>query len=363
MGSMRSTQPLVWVLLGPRAGDNAQARELARQLGWRSIELQLDFNWSSNLPNWLRGAGVASLRDGAKAELRPPWPDLVIATGRRSAPVALAIKAKSEGKIRVVHLGRPRLPLRLFDLVLTTPQYGLPHDGNVVALPMPFAVPRPLTEGEQRQIAELWGHIPRPWTLAVIGAAKFPVRLGRAELAAFGMAVSALASRNGGGVMLLDSPRSAAGALLQVEAHLMCPHWGWQRGRGVNPYQAALRLCDQLVVTSDSVSMASEMVRMGKPVYIHRLPVSLLVPHWSAETGLGAALARSGILSPPRNVTAFMDALIAGGWAQDLNAPTTQTAAPIHDDAQANAVVRIKALVTASGRELRSAPGVDEPQD
>ena len=42
-------------------------------------------------------------------------------------------------------------------------------------------------------------------------------------------------------------------------------------GTGANPYLGYLALADAIVVTSDSVSMASEAVSTGKPVYVFDL--------------------------------------------------------------------------------------------
>ena len=46
-----------------------------------------------------------------------------------------------------------------------------------------------------------------------------------------------------------------------------------------NLYRAALVLADQIVVTSDSMSMVSDAINSGKPVSIFRLPVSGLFHH------------------------------------------------------------------------------------
>jgi uncharacterized protein len=94
MSDMQS-RPLIWVLKGLRAGDSAQAMELALQLGGRVEGKQLTFNHSHALPNWMLGARVSHLTAEARALLRPPWPDLVVATGRRTSPVAQWIKQQS----------------------------------------------------------------------------------------------------------------------------------------------------------------------------------------------------------------------------------------------------------------------------
>lgn len=341
---MEKRQPHIRVLLGTRAGDNAQALELARQLGGAVTSIPLSFNALSGLPNWMLGAGVKTLLDGREAALSTPWPDIVVATGRRTAPVNLAIKAASGGRSLAIQLGRPRMALERFDLVLTTAQYGLPQDDNVVMLDFPFAVAKQVPDATLARFRAVWSHLPRPWIVGVIGAAKFPLAFGAAEIDGFARAVDGLAKRHKGSVILMDSPRSVPGAIAAVAQRISAPHWHWTRGEGDNPYQAALRLADRLAVTSDSVSMVAEMVQTGTPTAVYHLPVSPLVPSWRAGSGLAGYLARSGLLSPPRSVSAYLDRLTAKGWISDLNSGLEPVRAFAPDGQHEAAVQRILTL-------------------
>jgi uncharacterized protein len=310
-------EPLIWVLCGVRAGDTAQVLELARRVGGNVVAHQLTFNWRHHLPNWLLGASAASLEERSRATLIPPWPDLVIATGKRTTPVALWIKQQSEGKTVVVQLGRPRMAFRHFDLIVTTPQYGLPAAENVVRLDLPFAAPKVQEKAVLDHWRRQWKALPRPLIAAAIGAAKFPLRLGATQLDEFGSALGALARREGGTILLFGSPRSAAGSVERVRTQISGSIWiGDGSGPG-NPYQAALSLADMFAVTGDSVSMASEMVATGKPTHVFALP-SWPSPRWRAEKGLTGWLARTGVLVPPRDVGGFIKTLVASGAARDL---------------------------------------------
>jgi uncharacterized protein len=343
--------PVVWVLRGKRAGDTAQAVDLAlvlaQRTGVRIVEKQLHFNRFAAAPNWLMGAGFGTLVDEVRPQLQPPWPELVIAAGRKTARVSLAIKAASGGRTRLVQIGRPRLALSRFDLVLTTPQYGMPPLHNVVELPLPFAMAKPVAAEEQRRFSGLWQHLPRPWIVGVIGAAKFPVHLGARELDGFAAHLSRLAKRVNGSVILIDSPRSAVDALQRIATGVTVPQWLWRRGREANPYQAALRLADMFAVTSDSVSMVAEMLGTHKPVYVYRLPVSAWGLRWSAKSGLPSALARAGLLSPPRDVETFMTTLYAKGWIGDLQSGEGPRQAADIDAPFDAAVARIAGLISA----------------
>jgi mitochondrial fission protein ELM1 len=51
-------------------------------------------------------------------ELAPPWPDLLITTGRRSVPYGLLVKRLSGGRTFTVHIQRPQTRTERFDLVV-----------------------------------------------------------------------------------------------------------------------------------------------------------------------------------------------------------------------------------------------------
>ncbi len=342
-----SPRPLIWVLKGLRAGDTAQAMQLALQLGGRVEGKQLTFNARHIVPNWLMGPRVSHLMQDARSLLRPPWPDVVVATGKRTAPVAVWIKQQSGGHSKVVQLGRPRMALKAFDFVVTTPQYGLPPDDNVIEMALPFAGPKSVSETDVSTFNNMWAVLPRPWILAVIGGGKFPVRLNTDDLTGFGKALQHRASKTGGSIILLDSPRSPSGAVNAVAAVIGAPKWISHGGGHTNPYQPALALCDELVVTSDSVSMVTEMLLTRKPTSLYRLPISQLLPRWSAKSGLGAVLARAGILHPPRDVDGLMARLIDDGHVGDLSREVTAQKQLAVEATHQAVVERIKILLNA----------------
>lgn len=335
---MDKTEPLIWVLCGVRAGDTAQALELARRVGGRVEEKQLSFNALHHLPNVLQPVGLHSLTPQARKQLAAPWPDLVIATGKRTAPIARSIRVLSGGAAKIVQMGRPRSALKHFDLVITTLQYGLPPCSNVITLMTPFAAPKPVDDLTRAKWLSAWQHVPRPWIMAAIGASKYPLRLGTHELDAYGAALNEAARKLHAHVILFDSPRSAQGAAarvqLQIEHGSLIPN-------GAGAYATALGNADFYAVTGDSVSMASEMLATRKPVAVFRLP-RVAGFTWSAEAGVGAALARSGILSPPRDVDGWMAALV-GEKRLGLLGQSWGTAG--HDgSAQNEAVARVRRL-------------------
>ena len=333
---------VIWVLQGVRGGDNAQARELASRLGWTALLKPLSFNILHNLSNIALGASVVSLHRRAAASLAPPWPDLVIATGKRTAPVARWIKKQSGGGTKIVQLGRPRAPLSAFDLVVTTPQYGLPAAENAVEALLPFATAQRPVPGVLEKWSVAWSHLPKPWIAVVIGAPRFPLRMGEAEIVRLAEDANGLAAAVGGSLTVLASPRTPQGMVEKIGAASRTPAILYPWNAAENPYQAALALADRFIVTSDSASMLGETVGTGKPVDIFILPASRFRFGWEARTGLAAWLSRQGILQPPRDMSRLLEEIIARGHARPLGSGIATR--PMSGRAGDDIVARIKAM-------------------
>jgi mitochondrial fission protein ELM1 len=336
--------PRVWTLLGRRTGDNLQVEALDDALGWPSECKSL--TWRKRLVGWTprygrMGPSLAPLTDESRALIVPPWPDLVLSVGWRSVPVARWIG--HEGGARLVHIGRPRAPLDGFDLVLTTPQYRLPEAPNVIRLDAPMTrLSAEVLENATEQWRDRLAHLPRPWIAVLIGGNAPPLRLTPGAASELGAKADALARQHGGSLLVATGPRTGGAAADAFLSRLSAPvhRYLWGEG-GENPYLGYLALADEIVVTSDSISMVHEASLTGKPVHLFDLPVAGSWPlrglQWidSQFRGTSGAasrayqdLIRNGWIYPPREPGAFHDGLIRSGRAVPLGAPPGSSIAP-----------------------------------
>ncbi|HEU5319323.1 MAG TPA: ELM1/GtrOC1 family putative glycosyltransferase, partial [Methylomirabilota bacterium] len=265
----------MWALLGEREGDNAQVRGLAEALGWPVEAKHLTYTRRYKWWNLLLGASRLSLDRRRSSALAPPWPDLVIASGRRSAPVARWIRKQSGGRARLVHIGRPWAPLGCFDLVVTTPQYGLPQRPNVLhnALPITRVDAARLAEARARWAPRL-GAFPRPLVALLVGGDSPPYVLDPVTAERLGREAADCARALGGTRVVTCGPRGRAPA---VEARTATARGAghlhrWRPDDPDNPYLAYLALADRFIVTGDSASMMVEVARLGRPLLIYDLP-------------------------------------------------------------------------------------------
>jgi mitochondrial fission protein ELM1 len=319
---------LVWVLLGARHGDNQQLLAIADALGVPYRTVPLRFNAAAGLPPILLGASRLSWRGKEGVALQPPWPRVVLAAGRKSVPAARWIRQRSGGRTQLVHINRPWAPLSWFDLVVTTPQYALPERANVLSHRMPFMPPPvlldvPLPTALQLQAA----HLPRPWTLVMVGGDSRPFVLD--DEAAVGLArlANAQVRAQGGSAWVLGSPRTPASAMDVLARTLDVPAQVVRWGGGENPYLALRQRADRIVVTTDSASMLTEALLTGRPVLPFALPRQAdwrwrLATAWRAAAARrpGSMVARSfealqdlGLLSSLRDLGLLHTALEAAG--------------------------------------------------
>ena len=372
--------PTVWVLLGKGTGGNGQMTSLATALGWPYETKQLVYGPLSVCPNLLLGASLRGLDRRQSAPLAPPWPDLVIAGSRRSAPVARWIKRQSGGRTRLVHLMHTQAPLDHFDLVITSPQYRLPLRPNVLqnAAPLNHIDPARLTAAAAQWSARL-AALPRPHTALLVGGDSSSYLLDPLTAARLGREISAQVRAGGGTLLLTTSARTSAAATEALLAALDCPavSYRWQAGDADNPYFAFLALADRFVVTADSASLLAEACAMNKPVQVFTWPlradaqrgVKGLLRRWGAQRDrqVGAAaraataagrlydrLVYLGLIKPARDFDAYRRALRARGLVSNLGESTELPARRPLDD-MPRAVARIRQLCGARDAEAERA--------
>lgn len=118
MTDSSQTSATLWALTDDRPGNNVQVLGVAKALGWTTEEKAIRYTGFARLPNIVRGATLAGVADSSREQFSAPWPDVVIAAGRRSAPVARWIKRQSGGKTKLVQIMFPgRAGAKEFDVI------------------------------------------------------------------------------------------------------------------------------------------------------------------------------------------------------------------------------------------------------
>ena len=286
----------LWILTHRRVGDLQQMRTIATVLEARVLERQIRFR-NAKLARSMPFLSLALMDRRESSSLEAPWPDLVLVAEGAVGNIALEVRRRSGGRTKVVCLGRPRGRMREFDLIITSPQFGLAPAPNVLELNLPLhRLDRQAMEVAANLLLPRVSHLPKPWIVLLVGGTSAPDILDESTASALAKEALSRAKQIGASLLVVTSPRTdaiaerALTAVLCEEAHLFF----WSQTDAANAYLGCLELADVFIVTSDSISMATEALLTGKPVEIYRLPQRLKGVR-AAAAYLGRTRLRNGV--------------------------------------------------------------------
>lgn len=265
-------QPLTcWVVSDGKPGMENQCLGLAEALGLTPVvkRVSLRTPWRQLSPYLRIGNRFAAGPEGDA--IRPPWPDLLIASGRQSIAPSLAARRLSRGRTFTVQIQGPQISPRHFDLVVVPRHDKLRGDNVLVTRGSLHRVTPAVLADAAARFAPRLAHLPHPRIAVLIGGSNGVYRLTPAIMGEVAEKLAKLTRSHGAGLMVTPSRRTGADNEAILRARLSgLPAEVWD-GTGENPYFGYLGLADAVVVTCDSVSMTSEACSTGKPVYVIEL--------------------------------------------------------------------------------------------
>lgn len=260
-----------WVVTDGKPGMENQCLGLAEALGFpiavKRVRPRVPWRW---LPPRLWLATLASLGPNSDP-LQPPWPRLLIASGRMSVAFSMAIRRRAAGKTFTVQIQSPGVSPSHFDLVVP-PRHDWLRGDNV--FPTRGALHRVTPERLRQEAAAFENDIaglPRPLVAVLIGGDNGVYRLGPTEARELGHKLVELTEAGAGLAVTLSRRTGGTNEQIIRDTLAGTPAIVWDSS-GPNPYFGYLGLADTILVTCDSVSMTSEAASTGKPVYVVDLP-------------------------------------------------------------------------------------------
>ncbi len=251
-----------WIVTEGMAGTENQCLGVAESLGADvSVEIKrvrLSQPWKFLSPYLkFEHAGIFEPR------LSPPWPDLLIASGRKSIAAARYIKKASGGKTFTVQIQDPRIAPENFDLV-AVPEHDPARGKNVIVT---AASPNRVTPEKLAQAKNHFRHFEKlrsPRVAVLVGGNSKSHRLTPEITRALGEKLKSLNA----GLMITTSRRTGKENEEILKSAMEGTDASIWDGTGENPYLGMLAWADFILVTSDSASMLSDAATAGKPVYM-----------------------------------------------------------------------------------------------
>lgn len=256
--------PLAWIVTEGMAGTENQCLGVAEALGVQTVVKRITLRqpWKALSPY----LGCETEETFSGDHLRAPWPDLVIASGRKSIAAVRYIKRKNPATF-TVQIQDPRIRSRAFDLI-AVPEHDPTRGSNViVTTASPNRVTPEKLETAREEFRARFEPVPSPRVAVLIGGSSKTHVLTARQTHDICEKLMQLIHK-GCGLMVTTSRRTGAGNDRIIRTQLTtADNFIWD-GQFPNPYLGMLSWADYIIVTSDSVSMMSDAATTGKPVYV-----------------------------------------------------------------------------------------------
>lgn len=262
----------IWAVSDGRAGIENQALGLAEAIARRTParivrkRVQLRSPWS-----WLPPGFVPWPRQALTDKSDPidrPWPDIFIGCGRAATPFAMGMRSWTRGRTLVVQIQDPRVNPREFDLVFPPRHDGLEGANVVPLVGAPHRVTPERIAAEATSFPRVLPALPSPRLAVLIGGKSKRQDISAKRARTIAADLVALRTETGGSLLVTLSRRTGPAARAVLEQALK-PHAAlYFEGEGPNPYFAMLAAADAILVTADSVNMATEAAATGKPILL-----------------------------------------------------------------------------------------------
>lgn len=266
----------IWAITGGRRGNDVLTIGLAQALGCATpkvIHTELRAPW-----RWLAPWPIARYGAAGDQQIAPPYPNMVLASGRQAIPHALHIKKAAQNACFTVALQDPRIDPKHFDFIWT-PAHDRANGPNVFKT---LLSPHGLTQEDMAMAAkrargrllppnqDLHGKV----IAVLIGGPNAIYRFNDYEIARLAEMLGQLAQA--GHYLLITLSRRTPSHFADFLHAALVGHNYVLTGTASDAddetlYPAMLGLAEHVIVTGDSVNMVGEACFTGKPVQVFHL--------------------------------------------------------------------------------------------
>lgn len=196
--------------------------------------------------------------------IKAPFPDILIAAGRKSIAASLMIKKMSGGKTFTVQLQDPKIDPKNFDLVAAPFHDEIRGENVILTDGAPNRITQRRIDRARNHFAPLFEPLKTPRMAVLIGGNSKTHSLTRRHVENL---IETLTPIDASFMVTASRRTDAINIDLLRQAFDTPGHYFWD-GKSANPYLGMLAWADHILVTEDSVSMISDAGSTGKPVHI-----------------------------------------------------------------------------------------------
>jgi len=258
----------IWTIGDGRAGIDNQVLGLAEAIA-QIMPAQLQ-HFVAPRPNLLSLFKAKN----PMANMKPPWPDIVIGCGQASLPYTTAMRKWSDASTFCVQLQAPRRPAKQFDMIIAPAHDQLEGENTFKITGSTNRICKQKLEAAKEQFSKQIKTLLNPSLAVMIGGNSKRHKLTKPAFKKLLERLTILAASKVA-LMISTSRRTPGFAKRGLRRKFgKNPNvWLWTGAKrdGENPYFAFLATANAVVVTSDSTNLITEAASAGKPVLLFKL--------------------------------------------------------------------------------------------
>ena len=207
------------------------------------------------------------------------FPSIMITCGRRMAGISVALKTRASSAgadMTTIHLQDPRLNPAFFDILIVPHHDRVRGDNVIVTKAALNRMSKPLTVDNSNTLPQQWQKATPPRVAVMIGGDNRRYKISHEMATHMAQQLAAFAAANNAKLFLVPSRRCPENVFQHLQTALLPDQCMTTNNHQPNLLFSILAMADAVIVTSDSINMASEAASTGKPV---------LIAYWRAETG------------------------------------------------------------------------------
>jgi len=248
-----------WILSSGLIGCENQCLGVIERLG---IETEIKKIKPSMAVSLFAPYGTAFLNP----QVREPWPDLVIAAGRKTIPYLRYIRRASKKECKTIYLQDPRIDSKEFDIVWAPEHDSIKGNNVIKTITSPNRVTNELLNYHHDKWLDKLSKFKGPFIGFLIGGKSKAYNFNDDECEKIIQALNFVII-NGYTPLITLSRRSPKVLSDRIKNLLIDEESLFYDGQGDNPYFAILKASEIIITTPDSANMISEAINVPKPVY------------------------------------------------------------------------------------------------
>ncbi len=261
----------VWILKDNKLGSVHILDGISYFLDMNIVHKEIKYNKLAKLPNFISKFFNLGITKESRETLKAPWPDVVLAAGRRAAVVAAWIK-KQAPSTYVVQVLMPNYSSSAFDLVVM-PKHGQSVMGkNVLYLDiLPHWIHPDNVEKQKKAFAPLVKELKGPYITVIIGGSTKTTTFDEEMALEFASELNKLAKSKNASLLVLNSRRTGEAQSKIIKDNLSAPYvfYDHKEPNASSAFAGFLGWADYIAITGESISMLTESTFANKPIFVY----------------------------------------------------------------------------------------------